>query len=212
MLFSNGPASSHAARTAAVQLGCGLTGPVGKSNKAGVDNTLLEPGESTGWSSTRTAAMLSTFMQPGDIPFILIIDDDPDQLALVEQAAMRAGGFRVMTAESGSEALTQLQTVEPLPDLVLTDLRMPDMNGVEFMQRARRLPGMADVPMIFLTSSGYNRDRILVHMAGGDGFYQKPIRFSELVAFMKVLPSHIPHHSDNETSDTSPVGRHEVVD
>ena len=135
-------------------------------------------------------------MNPGESPLLLIIDDDPDQLALARLAAQRAGGMRVMAAESGAEALIQLQARAEMnlapPDLVLTDLKMPDINGLELMQTVRSRPETQNVPVIFLTSSAYNRDRILAHMAGADGFFQKPIRFGDLVGLMKALPSYVP--------------------
>lgn len=127
---------------------------------------------------------------------MLVIDDDPDYLALVRRAAARAGGLRIMTAEGGPEALAQLKAREtmqlPSPDLFLTDLKMPDTTGLELMRTLHERPGMMNVPVLFLSASGYNRDRILVHMAGAEGFFQKPIRFADLVALMKLLPSYIP--------------------
>lgn len=135
-------------------------------------------------------------MNPGELPLLLIIDDDPDQLALARLAALRAGGLRVIEAESGPEALIQLQaradTQLAPPDLVLTDLKMPEINGVELMRLIRHRPEMRDVPVIFLTSNVYNRDRIVAHIAGADAFFQKPIHFADLVALMKVLPAYVP--------------------
>lgn len=134
-------------------------------------------------------------MTSGDIPLLLAIDDDPDQLALVRVAALRAGGLRVMTAESAQEAMIQLQAREsmrlPPPDLVLTDLKMPGIDGLELMRALRTRPGLHGLPVLFLTSSNYNRDRIMAHLAGADGFFQKPVRFGDLVAIMKVLPSYV---------------------
>jgi len=145
-------------------------------------------------------------MNLGDVPLVLVVDDDPDQLALVRQAAARAGGLRIMSAESGAEALAQLEARETMrlsaPDLVLTDLKMPDMSGLELMRILRERSEMLSVPVLFLTSSGYNRDRILVHMAGADGFFEKPIRFGDLIAMMKVLPSYIRHQSDSELPES----------
>lgn len=145
---------------------------------------------------------LDPLMNSGDVPLLLVIDDDPDQLTLVRQAATKAGGLRLTTAESGMEALTQLEAREsmqlPSPDLVLMDLKMPHMGGLEFMRLLRERPTMMRVPVVFLTSSGYNRDRVLVHMAGAEGFFQKPIRFGELVALMKVLPSYLSQHPEAE--------------
>lgn len=135
-------------------------------------------------------------MQPGELPLILVIDDDPDQLALVRIAALRAGGLRILTAESGHEAIVQLQARAksnlPPPDLVLTDLKMPQMNGVELMQRIRSEENLGDVPVIFLTSAIYNRDRILAHMAGANAFFEKPVLFPEFVNMLKALPAYLP--------------------
>jgi two-component system, sensor histidine kinase and response regulator len=141
-------------------------------------------------------------MNSGAVPLVLVIDNDPDQLMLVRQAAARAGGLRIMSAESGTEALAQLEAREsmrlPYPDLVLTDLKMPDMSGLEFMRVLRTRTETSNVPVLFLTSSGYNRDRILVHLAGAGAFFEKPIRFGDLVAMMKVLPSYVPQQPDPE--------------
>lgn len=69
---------------------------------------------------------------------------------------------------------------------------MPDMTGLEFMRAFHDRPDRMHVPVLFLTSFIFNRDRIRAHLAGADGFFQKPIRFDELVAMMKVLPSYLP--------------------
>lgn len=135
-------------------------------------------------------------MNLGDLPLVLVIDDDPDQLDLVRVAAERAGGIRTMGAESGPEAMILLDARRamrlPPPDLVLTDLRMPDMNGLQLMQAVRERPEMKDVPVFFLTSTAYNRDRVVAHLAGAEGFFQKPIHFAGLVAFMGALRATLP--------------------
>ena len=151
-------------------------------------------------------------MNSGEPPLLLIIDDDPDQLALARLAALRAGGMRVIGAESAQEALIQLQAradsgLAP-PDLVLTDLKMPEVNGVDLMREVRRRPELQNVPVLFLTSSAYNRDRILAHMAGANAFFQKPIRFNDLVALMKILPSFVPADL-REQEQSSPVSHDE---
>jgi two-component system KDP operon response regulator KdpE len=136
-------------------------------------------------------------MSLGDLPLLLIIDDDPDQLALARVAALRAGGMRVITAESGAEALIQLQAREALgrrpPDLVLTDLKMPNMDGIDLLHGLQARDDMRGVPIIFLTTSAYPRDRLKAEAKGAAGFFQKPMRFDELVAIMRSLPDFLPH-------------------
>lgn len=136
-------------------------------------------------------------MNSGDLPLLLIIDDDPDQLALARVAALRAGGMRVMTAESGAEALIQLQAREASgrrpPDLVLTDLKMPNMNGLDLLHTLRERDDMHAVPILFLTTSAYPRDRQKAEVEGAAGFFQKPMHFDELVGLMRSLPDYLPH-------------------
>jgi len=132
-------------------------------------------------------------MNLGDLPLVLVIDDDPDQLDLARVAAHRAGGIRSMGAESGAEAMILLDARRamrlPAPDLVLTDLKMPEMSGLELIEALRKRPEMKDVPVFFLTSTAYDPDREHAHVAGAAGFFQKPIHFSGLVALMQALAS-----------------------
>ncbi len=136
-------------------------------------------------------------MSSGDLPLLLIIDDDPDQLALARVAALRAGVMRVITAESGAEALIHLRAREALgrrpPDIVLTDLKMPNMNGIDLLHNLQALDGMHGVPIIVLTTSTYPRDRLKLEAEGAAGFFQKPMHFDELVALMRSLPDYLPH-------------------
>jgi CheY-like chemotaxis protein len=141
-------------------------------------------------------------MNFGDVPLLLVIDDDPDQLALMRHAAARAGQWRIMTAESGAEALVQLDARQsmqlPSPDLVVTDLKMPGMTGLDLMRALHARPDTMNVPVLFLSASGPQRDRRLVHSAGAKGFFLKPIRFGDLVGILRILPSYLPHPSESE--------------
>ena len=149
------------------------------------------------------------YQTPGDVPLVLIIDDDPDQRALACMAISRAGGLRVMTAQSGSEAQCALQSRKaaglPPPDLVITDLKMPVMNGLEVMHVFRERDDMRQTPVVFLTSAGHPRDLLAVKAAGADGVFQKPMHFDELVALMRSLAS-LPPHVVTEASVPSAQG------
>ncbi len=133
-------------------------------------------------------------MNLGDLPLVLVIDDDPDQLDLARLAAGRADGIRCIGAESGAEAMILLDARRamrlPAPDLILTDLKMPEMNGLELIKALRERPEMIDVPVYFLTSTAYERDRQHTQVAGAAGCFQKPIQFGGLVGLMRTLKSH----------------------
>lgn len=153
-------------------------------------------------------------MNLGDLPLVLVVDDDPDQLDLARVAANRAGSVRIMGAESGAEAIILLDARRamrlPVPDLVLTDLKMPEMNGIQLMQAVRERPDMKDVPVFFLTSTAYNRDRIVAHIAGAEGFFQKPIQFNGLVALMQTLPGRV--SARGEIPAAAPAGTPEAAE
>lgn len=86
---------------------------------------------------------------------ILVCDDEP-HIVHVVAAKLRNAGFEVITAENGEEAL-ELATREP-PALVVTDLQMPYLNGLELAQRMRAEPATSGVPLILLTARGFSLD------------------------------------------------------
>jgi CheY-like chemotaxis protein len=133
--------------------------------------------------------------QANSPPLLLIVDDDPDQLWFVAHAATKAGSFQICTAENGTAALEALHGRaaggEPLPDLILTDLKMPDLDGVEFARSVNQRPELRHVPIVILTSSACLRGHNLDTGAGIAAFVQKPAAFDELVELMRMLPAHL---------------------
>ena len=109
-------------------------------------------------------------------PKILVVDDEPDILELVETRLAMAG-YETITAESGEEALKSFFTNRP--DLALLDLEMPGMDGFELCERIRQ---MSDVPIIFLTAFGSEAHRVKGLQVGADDYIVKPFSKNELVA------------------------------
>jgi two-component system cell cycle response regulator DivK len=105
-------------------------------------------------------------------PTILYVEDNPDNRTLVRRILM-ADGFRVVEAENASHAVQTLQSV--LPDLILMDINMPDMDGYTLTGRLKRDPRMQTVPIIALTANVMKGDRERTLDAGCDGYIQKPI-------------------------------------
>ena len=134
-------------------------------------------------------------MNSGDRPLLLIIDDDPDQLGLNELAALRAGGFHVITAEGATDAFQQiaarLLAHLPVPDLIVSDLKMPEVNAIELTHKLRQHAAMRHVPVVLLTTSIYSGDHKAALAAGVVEVFQKPIHFPELVEIMRGLPAYL---------------------
>ena len=111
-------------------------------------------------------------------PYILIVDDDADFREGI-RAELERKGYEVDEAEDGQQALVKLGEKPPL--LVLLDLKMPVMNGRELMQRLRATDGLAEVPVVVLSSFGYEWEAELM---GAQGYLGKPFDALELEQIM----------------------------
>src|ERR1051325_2438826 len=119
---------------------------------------------------------------------LLIVDDEPNLLRALE-AYLGAEGFEVTTARSGAEALVKL--AQGLPDLVISDIRMPGMSGYELARQLRDSPRTALVPIVFLTAKGESGDRIEGFRAGVDAYFTKPFIPDELLAVINNILSRV---------------------
>jgi CheY-like chemotaxis protein/MinD-like ATPase involved in chromosome partitioning or flagellar assembly len=117
-------------------------------------------------------------------PSVLIVDDSLDTLRLTGLVFHRAG-YEVHTARSGAEALSKLATAQP--DLLILDVMMPDMSGLEVCQRLRASPDTALLPIIMVSAKGFIDDRINGFEAGTDDYVSKPADPQELLARAKAL-------------------------
>ena len=115
---------------------------------------------------------------------VLIVEDEPDIRELVVHHLKREG-YQVSVAASGEEALRQVQASPP--DLVLLDLMMPAMNGLEVCRRLRQDPVTASLPIVMLTAKGDEIDRVLGLEIGADDYITKPFSPRELVARVRAV-------------------------
>lgn len=115
---------------------------------------------------------------------LLVVDDEANLLRAVE-ACLRAEGFEVTTARSGREAL--LRVAATLPDLIVSDIRMPGMSGYELAQQLRGSTRTSLVPVVFLTAKGEMADRIKGFRVGVDAYLTKPFEPDELIAVIKNI-------------------------
>ncbi len=117
-------------------------------------------------------------------PKILVVDDEPDAVELVE-FNLRGAGFDVITAGNGDEALKKARTYAP--DLILLDLMLPEVDGLEVCKILRRDSATSALPIIMLTAKAAELDRVLGLELGADDYVTKPFSPRELVLRVKNL-------------------------
>jgi DNA-binding response OmpR family regulator len=115
---------------------------------------------------------------------VLVVDDEPIVVEVVERYLGREG-FSVVTATTSAAALAAATSTERPPALVVLDVMLPGIDGVELCRRLRRDHG-ATVPIILLTARGEEADRIAGLVAGADDYVVKPFSPGELVARVKA--------------------------
>lgn len=118
-------------------------------------------------------------------PKLLLVDDEPGLRAAVQAYLEDDNEFSVQVAASADEAW-ELMEKSP-PDLVISDIMMPQVSGYEFLNRLRAEPRFQTLPVIFLTARGMTADRIVGYEAGCDAYLPKPFEPEELVAIVRNL-------------------------
>jgi two-component system, OmpR family, phosphate regulon response regulator PhoB len=114
-----------------------------------------------------------------DIPLVVAADDDPDILNLLTLRLDRAG-YEVLTARDGEQALALAS--ERSPDLILLDVSMPKLTGLDVARRLRELPATATTPIVLLTARASESDRAAGYEAGATAYLTKPFSPQELSA------------------------------
>jgi two-component system chemotaxis response regulator CheY len=118
---------------------------------------------------------------------ILIVDDSATMIMSLK-SALSIGGYQVETASNGQAALDKLKAGVK-PDLILTDINMPVMGGLELIQKVRTLPGCRFFPILTLTTESEASKRAEGKRLGATGWLVKPIAGNDLIKVIKqVLP------------------------
>jgi len=110
---------------------------------------------------------------------LLLIDDDPNLILLVKDY-LELRGYEVTTAKNGREALRVLE--KSIPNLIICDVMMPEMDGYAFVKRVRDNPQTSYLPVLFLSAKGQIQDRVAGLNTGADVYMIKPFEPDELVA------------------------------
>src|SRR5438132_2876262 len=115
---------------------------------------------------------------------ILIVDDEPEAVELVE-FNLKQAGYDVASAVDGAEALKKTRAL--LPSLIVLDVMLPELDGLEVCRMLRRDPATAAIPIIMLTAKAAEIDRVLGLELGADDYLTKPFSPRELVLRVKNL-------------------------
>ena len=126
---------------------------------------------------------------------ILVVDDEPDILELTRYN-LSSEGFQVMTAATGHEALSQI--AEDKPDLVVLDLMLPDLSGVEICKKLRADPTFERLPIIMLTARSEEVDRVVGFEVGADDYVTKPFSPRELTLRIRSVLRRSSHSRPND--------------
>jgi two-component system, OmpR family, response regulator len=114
---------------------------------------------------------------------VLLVEDE-ENVAYVVALALRHSGFEVRIVGTGAEAL-RLSSASPMPDIVVLDVMLPDIDGFEVCRRMRA--DRNDLPVLFLTARDAPADRLHGLTIGGDDYLTKPFGVDELIARVKVI-------------------------
>ena len=113
---------------------------------------------------------------------ILIVEDNPQSLKLVRDI-LQIKGYQTLEAETGEEGVRLARQRQPA--LILMDIQLPGINGIEALQRLRADPVTSATPVIAVTASVMTQDRTRIMAAGFNGFQSKPISVNRLLATVR---------------------------
>jgi len=127
-----------------------------------------------------------------DAPLVLVIEDEPRMLRFL-RPALEGHGYRVIESATGKDGLTQAST--RTPDLVLLDLGLPDLDGLEV---TRRLREWSQIPIVVISARGREDDKVAALDAGADDYVTKPFGVLELLARLRVALRHVARSGGGE--------------
>ena len=125
---------------------------------------------------------------------VLVVDDEPDLLGLLT-FNLREAGYDVIAASTGAGALDA--AARDTPSVVILDLMLPDIPGIEICRRLRALPDLAELPVMILSARGDEYDRLLGFEAGADDYVVKPFSVREVLMRVRAL---LRRHAEGEAS------------
>lgn len=126
-------------------------------------------------------------MQTQDGPGTIYLIEDDESVSMLVRTTLQQEGHRVRHSDSGAEALREIAATPP--DLVILDLRLPDMDGREICRQLRGDERTADVPILMMTALSSEEDRVRGFETGADDYLPKPVSYRELALRVRALLS-----------------------
>jgi CheY-like chemotaxis protein len=114
---------------------------------------------------------------------VLVVDDNVELIDSLQLSLELLGNFRVVSATNGDDGLVQAITL--LPDCVIVDIKMPGLDGYQFVRVMRGDTATASIPLIVLTALAQDKNRFLGLAAGADAYMTKPVNPQDLVAMIQ---------------------------
>ena len=140
---------------------------------------------------------------------ILLVDDEPDILEFVSYNLLREG-FEVQTASNGVEALAVAKQFAP--HLVLLDVMMPEMDGMETCRRMRQIPQLDNTMIVFLSARGEDESQLEGFELGADDYITKPVKVKLLVSRLKaILKRTESEEASTDTESSTEEGASDVI-
>jgi len=166
----------------------GVTSELGVGSCFTIDLPYQEHDTPSSESRTSTIAALNgekSSINPTLSSYLILLAEDNENNIQTFQAYLQAIGYRLIVAKNGQEAIDL--AVSQCPDLILMDIQMPVMDGLEAIQSIRSIPNLVTTPIIALTALAMEGDRERCLEAGANEYFSKPVKLKELATFMQTL-------------------------
>jgi len=116
---------------------------------------------------------------------VMVVEDSPAMRGLIASILSQVDGLEVVEAENGYDALRRLP--REAADLIIMDINMPDINGLELLSFVRKSPNYADVPVVIVTTEGSEQDRKRAQALGANAYVTKPFDPDDLLTTVRGL-------------------------
>lgn len=140
---------------------------------------------------------------------VLIVDDESDILEFIGYN-LKKEGYNVYTAASGKEGIESARKNQP--DLILLDIMLPEMDGIEVCEEIRKIPELSQVTVAFLTARGEDYSQIAGFEAGGDDYITKPVKIKVLISRIRALLKRSHLHIKEESELVSSITKDIILD